>query len=100
MRKVRRTTPIGTPFKKGNPGRPKGTPNKLTRTAKENIEKVFDGMGGVDGMIKWAGSSERNRAVYYSEIYPKLLPLDVKHSGDMSIGFRILDRVVKTETEK
>lgn len=65
------------------PGRPKGVPNKLSRTAKENIEKVFEGMGGVDGMIAWAKSSERNKTIFFSDIYPRILPMDVAHSGSI-----------------
>jgi hypothetical protein len=67
------------------PGRPKGVPNKLSGTAKENIEKVFEGMGGVDGMIKWAGSSERNKTIFFSDIYPRILPMDVAHSGSVAV---------------
>jgi hypothetical protein len=63
------------------PGRPKGCPNKLSRTTKENIEKVFEALGDWQGMKKWVELSPRNKSVFYAEIYPKLLPLDVQHSG-------------------
>ena len=32
-------------------GRKKGVPNKLSATAKENIEAVFNGLGGADAML-------------------------------------------------
>lgn len=72
------------------PGRPKGVPNKLSRTARENIEKVFEDMGGAEGMKQWAERSERNRTIFYSEIFPKLIPLDVSHGGgDKPIQFEV-----------
>ncbi len=58
----------------GNPaGKPKGTPNKLSASAKENIALVFDRMGGVEGMAKWA---KANPTEFY-KIYPRLLPIEV-----------------------
>lgn len=65
------------------PGRPKGIPNKLSRTAKETIQKVFEELGDWGGMKRWAEKSERNLTVFYSEIFPKLIPLDVSHSGEI-----------------
>ena len=37
------------------PGRPKGSKDKLPRTVKENIEKAFEKLGGIEGLVKWAG---------------------------------------------
>lgn len=67
------------PFKKGEPrepgpGRPKGTPNKTSKTAKENIMAVFEGMGGTITMQAWANA---NRSDFY-KIYGRLIPTDVK----------------------
>jgi hypothetical protein len=70
------------------PGRPKGLSNKLTRTSKANIEKVFENLGGADGMTKWAKSSEKNKTIFYSEIYPRILPMDVAHSGEINAVLR------------
>jgi hypothetical protein len=66
------------------PGRPKGVPNKFKRTAKENIEKVFEALGGWKGMETWARKSEKNKTIFYSDIFPKLISLDVSHSGEIS----------------
>lgn len=35
-------------------GRQKGTPNKFSRTIKENLLAVFDQIGGTENMAKWA----------------------------------------------
>lgn len=34
--------PKGKPFQEGNPGRPKGAQNKITRTVKETVLSVFN----------------------------------------------------------
>lgn len=57
-------------------GRPKGSPNKTTVAAKEAIQAAFDGLGGVDALIEWA-TQEKNRGLFYSSIYPRILPHEV-----------------------
>lgn len=72
------------PFAKGtsgNPiGRPKGSVNKISATAKENVQAVFDGLGGWEGMLKWA---KDNPDEFYRGVYPRLLPLDTNVSGSL-----------------
>jgi hypothetical protein len=54
---------------------------KLTRskTTKETVEvrhaiaQAFEGIGGVKGMITWAGRSPSNRGLFYTKIYAKLI---------------------------
>jgi hypothetical protein len=64
----------------GGKGRPKGTPNKTTRTAKEAIALAAEGLGGTDRLIAWAQEDPLNERAFWSSIYPKLLPVQV--SGD------------------
>jgi hypothetical protein len=64
--------------------------NKISRTAKENIEKVFEARGGWEGYLAWTKKSLRNETIFYSEIYPKLLPLDVKHSGSVDSNISVI----------
>lgn len=65
------------------PGRPKGVPNKLSRTAKENIEAVYAGLGGVKGQIGFLKAHPKVLADFYTNVYPRLIPLDVSHSGEL-----------------
>src|SRR4051812_34135546 len=58
---------------KGGPGRKKGQPNVVSRLAKGEIKKVFEDLGGVQGMYEWAMRSERNKSAFYVHIFPKLL---------------------------
>lgn len=51
-------------------GRQPGSPNKLSQTAKENIEGVFQKLGGQKTMMHWA---RRNLTEFY-RIYARLLP--------------------------
>ena len=64
----------------GGKGRPKGTPNKTTRSAKEAIALAAEGLGGTDRLISWAQEDPLNERAFWSSIYPKLLPVQV--SGD------------------
>jgi len=67
---------------KPGPGHPAGRPNKITGQAKENIAEVFERLGGVEGMVKWA----RNHATaFYSKIYPKLIGVDVQAKTDEAL---------------
>ena len=57
-------------------GREKGTPNKFTGTVKEAYLEVFQRLGGVDGLHKWASSSEANKREFYRG-FMKILPREV-----------------------
>jgi hypothetical protein len=58
-------------------GRKPGTPNKVGRESKINITEVFDLLGGAVGMAKWARSSKERLDMFYHDIYPRLLPVQV-----------------------
>lgn len=75
-------------------GRPKGVPNKTTRAAKEAIAETFDNLGGVKGLTDWAGSNDDNKRVFYSAIWPKIIPLQLGGDPDNPIVTEIVQRVV------
>ena len=54
-------------------GRPPGSPNKLPTLAREKIDKVFEELGGVEGMANWVRASPRNMYAFYTSIYPKVM---------------------------
>ncbi|MDF9301617.1 hypothetical protein P5P81_03335 [Tritonibacter mobilis] len=58
-------------------GRPKGSQNKTTATAKAIIEDAADRLGGADRLVAWAQEAPENERAFWATIYPKLLPLQV-----------------------
>lgn len=69
------------PRPKGAPktgGRTKGTPNRTTQDVRDAILQVADGLGGAEAMLTWAKADPVNERIYWSQIFPKLLPKEVK----------------------
>jgi hypothetical protein len=64
------------------PGRPKGCPNKRTKEAKQAIAEAFEKIGGTAALVKWANKSDDNRRVFYSQIWAKIIPLQVAGDRD------------------
>lgn len=62
-------------------GRPKGSPNKVTKTAKDIIAGAADALGGQTRLVSWAKEDPANERAFWSTIYPKLLPLQVSGEG-------------------
>ena len=55
-------------------GRPKGSRNKITNEAKQAILMAFDKLGGVDRLVEWVEEDKANEAVFWTKIFPRLLP--------------------------
>ena len=72
---------VGKPFKKGEGGRPKGIPNKLTASAKEAFQLAFDELGGWQRMAQWANSDPDNLKTFFT-LYARLIPTDVTSKGE------------------
>lgn len=72
-----------TQFKKGKvkgPGRPKGTPNKVTTQLKEMILGALDEAGGVDYLVKKA--NDPRTASAFLSLVGKVLPMTVTSDPD------------------
>jgi len=54
-------------------GRAKGSKNKLPKLARQDIYQVFDNLGGVTGMTRWANLSSKNLYAFYVYIFPRLM---------------------------
>lgn len=63
--------------KRPGSGRKPGVPNKISSTVKQNVIEVFQNLGGVDHMTKWA---LENPNQFYN-IYAKILPTQTEISG-------------------
>lgn len=58
-------------------GRPRGAPNKLTRSAKEAFQLAFDALGGADTLAAWA----RDNQTDFYRLFARLIPVDA-HVSD------------------
>ena len=58
-------------------GRRKGTPNKVTATARENIIAVFTRLGGTAAMAEWARENPTEFYKLYARLIPAQAQLDV-----------------------
>jgi hypothetical protein len=58
-------------------GRAKGTPNKITGTAKECLQLAFEGLGGVPSLIQFGKMYPKT---FYT-IWSKLVPVEVNGKG-------------------
>ena len=59
------------------PGRPKGSPNKLTASIKAAIRDAFDELGGVESLVKWG---RKNPDAFYP-LWARLAPQEHEVSG-------------------
>lgn len=72
----------GETFKKGKkpgPGRPKGTPNKVTQELKTMILQALDGAGGVEYLQERA--NDPRTASAFLSLVGKVLPMTVQGPG-------------------
>lgn len=77
-------------------GRKKGVPNKTTQAAKDAIAEAFEKMGGIKSLVDWAGKSDDNRKVFYSQIWPKIVPLAVGGDKDNPLITEVVQRIVRS----
>lgn len=76
------------------PGRPPGSRNKVTVAAKEAIELAAKGLGGADRLQAWAKEDPLNERAFWTQIYPKLLPLQVTGEGGKPIQIAKIESVI------
>lgn len=73
-------------------GRPKGSPNKITKAAKDAIAEAAERLGGVDRLVEWAKEDDKNESAFWASIYPKLLPLQVSGPEGGAIPISLVER--------
>ena len=71
-------------------GRHKGTPNKVTRLAKDAIAVAAEELGGAERLVAWAREDPANERVFWGTIYPKLLPLQVSGDPDAPVVTKLI----------
>lgn len=78
---------IGTPFKKGNPGRQKGSTNHLTRTVKETVLSVFNDIQS-DPKVNLKTFAKKYPREFY-QIASRLIPTEL--SGTLKTIITVTD---------
>jgi hypothetical protein len=81
-------------FGEGNPGKPKGALAKTTKLAKEAIQLAAEGLGGYTRLIAWAQEDPQNERIFWSQIYTKLLPLQVRAEINQNVKVTEIQRVI------
>ena len=76
-------------------GRPKGSLNRTTTSAKEAIAIAAEKLGGAERLVAWAQEDPVNERAFWSTIYPKLLPLQVSGEDGGPI-----EAVIRWQAEK
>ena len=61
-------------------GRPKGSPNKLTKSARDAFALAFEGIGGAEALRRWALENQTE----FFKLYARLIP--VEHVGEGGEG--------------
>lgn len=70
-------------------GRKKGSQNKLTIAAKDLITDVAGMLGGTIGLYKWTQSDPENLTLFWSRIYPRLIPVQISGDSNNPVAFSI-----------
>lgn len=79
-RKIGADTPAKNVGNMGK-GRPKGAPNKLTKTIKEAIEVAFDKAGGADYLARMANEQPAAFMTLLGKVLPTQVDASVKGIG-------------------
>lgn len=85
----RGTKPRGRPFPKGNPGRPKGSKNRVTKGMVADLVDSYKDLGGVEYLKKLGAMKD---PALYVALLKRLIPnqtdVKVEASGDLTIALR------------
>lgn len=73
------------PKRKKVGGRPKGGKNLITTAAKDAIAMAAFRLGGYQRLYEWAKENKANERIFWSTVYPKLLPHQVSGQIDSNI---------------
>lgn len=90
---MNKKTPRNLPAR--GPGRPKGSQNKTTAAAKDAIAQAAEKLGGTNRIAEWAKEDPKNEALFWSSIYPKLIPVQLGGDPDNPLIHEIRRSLVR-----
>jgi len=65
-------------------GRPVGIVDRRIDGSYQILQAAFNGLGGLEALVKWG---KRHKDIFYTELWAKILPRDVKISGEIRQEF-------------
>jgi len=97
--KPTRSSNLGEYVKKGGPGRPVGSRNKIPGDLRADLMTVFEQLGGVERMVEWAQASNANQGQFYRmwvSTLPKQVEANLRHHNDLSLcSNEELERIIQ-----
>ena len=66
-------------------GRQKGTPNKITTDVRQGILDAAEKLGGIPRLVAWSKEDPKNEAIFWSQIYIKVIPKEINANIDVGI---------------
>jgi hypothetical protein len=54
---------------------PAAIPPEIAGAAKDAIAEAAERLGGVDRLVAWVEEDPKNESVFWSSLYPKLIPV-------------------------
>lgn len=83
---------VGDNLTRKGAGRPKGSPNKLGKAAKEVLAAAAEQLGGERRIVEWVQEDPANERIFWGQMYPKLLPHTI--SGDPDNPLETITKVI------
>ena len=72
-------------------GRPKGSPNKVNKAAKDAIADAAEALGGSSRLVDWVKEDPANEKAFWTTIYPKLVPVTL--GGDSENPLSVVHKI-------
>jgi len=79
----------GRPFTRGNPGRQKGSKNKVPAKFREALIDAFEQTGGVKSLVAWG---QENQSLFY-QLCSRLIPTELELTHKPDPVALVIDRV-------
>jgi hypothetical protein len=64
------------------------------------ISGAIDKLGGINRLVKWVNADKENERIFWSEMYMKLLPLQVNATGNAAVLVINPDEIDKALEER
>ena len=66
----------------------------MTAICKEGIARMFEDLGGVDGAVKWARKNNDNLTAFYTRIWTRLLPVQLRvQQNNLNVTYQSYDEL-------